>query len=66
MKKTVAICSVLDDIHLKMKLLCIGRNVSMAELLKEMVEKEWESDKTIVDKLQKRKLGRIIRKFGLQ
>jgi len=66
MKQNMNIWGVPDQTRLKMKLLCVGRHLSMAELLTEIVEKEWSDDKTIVDKLEKRKLGRIIKKFGLK
>lgn len=63
MNKNLHIWNVDDVTHLRMKLLCSVRGISMAKLLENLIEKEWNSDKTIPDKLQTRKMTRIIKKW---
>lgn len=63
MGKSVHIWNVSEQIHLKMRLLCTGRDISMAKLLEELIEKEWNNDKTIVGKLEKSKMKRIIKRW---
>jgi len=64
MGKNVHIWNIDEETHLKLRLLSTGRGVSMGKLLTDMVEKEWNADKTILDKLQKRKVKRLIKRFG--
>ena len=58
------IWNVNEETRLKMKLLCAGRNLSMAKLLESIVEKEWLADDTEIGKLEKNRMRRIINKFG--
>lgn len=58
------ICSVPDEVRLRMRLICIGRNLSMAALLSQMVAKEWKEDRTLLNGTNKRKVRRFIKRMG--
>lgn len=64
MKKNMAIWQVDRQIYLKMRMLAIGKGLSMAKLLEKMVSEYYESDKTLPpakDKL--RKVKRFVKKL---
>jgi hypothetical protein len=63
MSRNLNIWKVPDEICLKMRLLCVGQGISMAKLLTNLVEKAWIEDKTVVGKLQERKMKRVIKKW---
>lgn len=63
MGRNVHIWDVDEQTHLKMRLLATGQGISMAKLLEKLIEKEWNEDKTVPDKPQKRRMKKIIGKW---
>jgi hypothetical protein len=59
----MTISNVKDEIHLKMRLLSIGRGISMAELVSQLVNDAWSSDKTVPDRKKVRWMKRLIKKW---
>ena len=54
MRKTLTIYNVDIETRLRMRLLCVAKGVTMAQLLTIMVDKEWNGDNTIAtDKLKR-------------
>ena len=63
MCKNVAIVNVPEITYLRMKILCSVHGITMANLLEKLINREWDEDKTIMDKVQKRKIKRIIKRW---
>jgi len=63
MGRSVHIWNVDEETHLKMRLLCAGRGISMGKLLSDMIGKEWQIDKTAVGKLEKRRIRKIVKRW---
>lgn len=61
--KNLHIWGINELTHLRMRLICTVRNISMAKLLDLLIEREWKEDKTIANKVQTRKMKKIISKF---
>jgi len=64
MSKNLNIWRVPDEICLKMRLLCVGKGISMSMLLTELVDREWNEDKTVPHKLRVRRMKKIIKRWG--
>ena len=63
MSKNVAIVNVPEITHLRMKILCSVHGITMANLLEKLINREWDEDKTIMDKVKTRKVKRIIKRW---
>ena len=64
MKQNISIWQVDRQIYLKMRMLSIGKGLSMANLLEKMVSTYYESDKTLPPSKDKlKKVKRFVRKI---
>ena len=59
----LCIAGVDNGTHLKMRLLAVGRGLTMAELLKELVSQAWNEDKSIPTPKAKSRMRKVIKKW---
>lgn len=64
MAKTWSVYNLSPEIKLKLHLLAVGRGVTIAKLIEQLVLQAWEADKTTITKEMKRKMKRIIKKWS--
>lgn len=63
-RKILNIWGVSEETQLRMRLLCAVRGTSMGKLLDFLVEREWKDNKVEITKRKKRKITKIIERFG--
>jgi hypothetical protein len=61
MGKTLTIWDCDSETRLKMRLLCIARQVPMAKLLKQLVEQAYEQETSVISPEMKRKMRRVVK-----
>jgi len=64
MGKTLTIWDCDSETRLKMRLLCIARQVPMAKLLKQLVAQAYEKETSVISHEMKRKARRLIKKWN--
>ncbi len=63
MTKTLYIYNVDEETHIRMRLLSIGKGLTMPQLLKELVDNAYQTDKTIPGKSKISKMRRFVKRL---
>ncbi len=63
MTKTLYIYNVDEQTYVKMRMLCLGKGLTMPKLLEELVDNAYQTDKTIPDKSRLRKMKRFVKRL---
>lgn len=63
MTKTLYIYNVDEQTHVKMRLLSIGKGLTMPQLLKQLVDNAYQTDETIPGKSQISKMRRFAKRL---
>lgn len=64
MSKIVNIYGVSPEVRLKLKLLAAIHGRSMANMVSELIEQAYDTDKALLDRKQKSKVRRLIKRWG--
>lgn len=63
MTKKLEIYNVDEQTHIKMRLLSIGKGLTMAQLLRELVDNAYQTDQTIPGKSKITKMKRFVKRL---
>ena len=61
--RNISVWKADDEVYLKFRLLCLGRRLSSAELLKKLVTEAYEADQTMPGKKEKRLMKRLVKRW---
>jgi len=63
MTKKLYISGVDEQTYIRMRMLSIGKGLTMPKLLKELVDNAYQTDKTVPDKSRLRKMKRFVKRL---